>query len=326
MPSIRRIILTVSSVWLAVAGFTSALGSVNGKPFPNLVDVTIDDLQEGLRSGLFSSVDLVNAYLARIQEVNSTLHAVTEVNPDALRTACELDSMRVTGTNLGPLHGVPILIKNTIATKDKMGNSAGSWALVGTKVPVDSFVAQKLRKAGAVILGKTNLMVARAAVVWRPHSVLRSLHLVRRSGSILSPAQKNNLVGIKPTVGLTSRHLVIPISEHQDTIGPMVRTVKDAAIILEAIAGFDPKDNYTGAIPHCGKIPNYAVRLDVEYLKEARIGVPYNVLPSSNNSEEMVAFWNVIELMQGEGAAIVDASWADASAPTSNTILPADFI
>ncbi|RYP70593.1 hypothetical protein DL769_004915 [Monosporascus sp. CRB-8-3] len=359
MRSIRRIIVTVSSVWLAVAGFASALTSVRGKPFPSLIDVTIDDLQEGLGNGLFSSVDLVNAYLARIQEVNGTLHAVTEVNPDALHIAHELDSMRVNGTNLGPLHGVPILIKNNIATKDKMDNSAGSWALVGAKVPVDSFMAQKLRKAGAIILGKTNLSQwanyrsSNSSNGWSAHGgqVLAPYYLnqdpsgsssgsgvasalglalaslgTETSGSILSPAQKNNIVGIKPTIGLTSRHLVIPISEHQDTIGPMARTVKDAAIILGAIAGFDPKDNYTRAIPHCGKIPHYAARLDAEYLKEARIGVPYNVLPRSNNSEEMVAFWSAIELMQNEGATIVDASWADASAPTSSAVLPADFI
>ncbi|RYP37325.1 hypothetical protein DL767_002968 [Monosporascus sp. MG133] len=359
MQSVRRIILTVSSAWLAVAGFTSALSSVKGKPFPSLIDVTIDDLQEGLRSGLFSSVDLVNAYLARIQEVNGTLHAVTEVNPDALHIARELDSMRVNGKNLSPLHGVPILIKNNIATKDKMDNSAGSWALVGAKVPVDSFMVQKLRKAGAIILGKTNLSQwanyrsSNSSNGWSAHGgqvlapyypnqdpsgsssgsgVASALGLAlaslgtETSGSILSPAQKNNLVGIKPTVGLTSRHLVIPISEHQDTIGPMARTVKDAAIILEAIAGFDPKDNYTHAIPHCGKIPHYAARLDAEYLKEARIGVPYNVLPGSNTSEDMVAFWSAVELMQSEGATIVDASWADANAPTSAAILPADFI
>ncbi|RYP88175.1 hypothetical protein DL770_004680 [Monosporascus sp. CRB-9-2] len=359
MPSVRRIILTVSSAWLAVAGFANALSSVKGKPFPSLIDVTIDDLQDGLRSGLFSSVDLVNAYLARIQEVNGTLHAVTEVNPDALRIARELDSMRVNGTNLGPLHGVPILIKNNIATKDKMDNSAGSWALVGAKVPVDSFMAQKLRKAGAIILGKTNLSQwanyrsSNSSNGWSAHGgqvlapyypnqdpsgsssgsgVASTLGLAlaslgtETSGSILSPAQKNNLVGIKPTVGLTSRHLVIPISEHQDTIGPIARTVKDAAIILEAIAGFDLQDNYTHAIPHCGKIPHYAARLDAEYIKKTRIGVPYNVLPSSNTSEEMVAFWSAVELMQSEGATIVDASWADANAPTSAAILPADFI
>lgn len=131
--------------------------SVKGVPFPSLIDVTIDELAEGLENGLFTSVDLVNAYLGRIAQVNSTLNVVTEVNPDALSIAADLDASRANGTIRGPLHGIPILIKNNIATADRMNNTAGSWALVGAKVPRDSFMAMKLREAGAVILGKTNL-------------------------------------------------------------------------------------------------------------------------------------------------------------------------
>ena len=131
--------------------------TVKGKPFPDLIDVTIDDLSEGLSSGLFTSVDLVKAYLARIAEVNPVLHAVNEVNPDALAIAADLDAKRAAGTNLGPLHGIPILLKDNIATADKMNNTAGSYALLGAKVPRDSTLAAKLRKAGAIILGKTNL-------------------------------------------------------------------------------------------------------------------------------------------------------------------------
>lgn len=119
--------------------------------------MTTEDLVDGLESGLFTSVDLVKAYEARIMEVNSTLRMVTELNPDALAIAAELDAMRANGTVLGPLHGVPILIKNNIATADKMNNTAGSWSLVGAKVSHDSTLAAKLRKAGAIILGKTNL-------------------------------------------------------------------------------------------------------------------------------------------------------------------------
>jgi amidase len=131
--------------------------TVKGKPFPSLIDATIDDLSEGLSSGLFTSVDLVSTYLARIAEVNPILHAVNELNPDALTIAAELDAMRANGTTLGPLHGIPILIKDNIATADKMNNTAGSYALLGAKVPRDSTMAAKLRKAGAIILGKTNL-------------------------------------------------------------------------------------------------------------------------------------------------------------------------
>lgn len=119
--------------------------------------MTLEDLVDGLESGLFTSVDLVNAYEARINEVNSTLHMVTELNPDALSIAAGLDAMRANGTVLGPLHGIPILIKNNIATADKMNNTAGSFSLLGAKVPRDSTMAAKLRKAGAIILGKTNL-------------------------------------------------------------------------------------------------------------------------------------------------------------------------
>lgn len=136
---------------------TAAVHLVKGQEFPSLIDVTIDDLQDGLESGLFTSVDLVNAYIARIQMVNSTLNVVTELNPDALSIAAELDAARLNGTSLGPLHGIPILIKNNIATKDKMNNTAGSWALLGATVPTDSFMAKKLREAGAIILGKANL-------------------------------------------------------------------------------------------------------------------------------------------------------------------------
>ncbi len=130
---------------------------VKGKPFPDLIDVTIDDLASGLSSGLFTSVDLVNAYLARIAEVNPILHAVNEVNPDALAIAADLDAKRAAGTTLGLLHGIPILLKDNIATADKMNNTAGSFSLLGAKVPRDSTLVAKLRKAGAIILGKTNL-------------------------------------------------------------------------------------------------------------------------------------------------------------------------
>lgn len=136
---------------------STASTAIDGKAFPPLIDATTEDLITGLESGLFTSVDLVNAYVARIMEVNSTLKMVTELNPDALSIAAALDAERKNGTIHGPLHGIPILIKNNIATKDKMDNTAGSYALVGAKVPRDSTMAKKLREAGAVILGKTNL-------------------------------------------------------------------------------------------------------------------------------------------------------------------------
>ncbi len=131
--------------------------AINGTAFPPLIEATTEDLIRGLESGLFTSVDLVQVYIARINEVNSTLHMVTQLNPDALSIAAQMDSQRAKGNVLGPLHGIPILIKNNIATADAMDNTAGSYSLAGAKVPRDSTMAANLRKAGAVILGKTNL-------------------------------------------------------------------------------------------------------------------------------------------------------------------------
>ena len=130
--------------------------AINGTAFPPLIEATTEDLIRGLESGVFTSVDLVEAYIARIMEVNSTLHMVAQINPDALAIAAQLDAQRARGNVLGPLHGIPP-IKNNIATADAMDNTAGSYALAGAKVPRDSTIAAKLRKSGAIILGKTNL-------------------------------------------------------------------------------------------------------------------------------------------------------------------------
>lgn len=236
----------LSSISLAFALVVApyATTSVNHTTFPLLLEATLDDLTAGLESNLFTSADLVRAYSLRILEVNSTLHVVTELNPDALAIATHADELRKNGTVLGPLHGIPILIKNNIATGDAMNNTAGSFALLGAKQG-DSTIAAKLRKAGAIILGKTNLSQwanfrsnnstngwsaygGQATAAYYPDQdpsgsssgsgVASSIGLAlgalgtETSGSILSPADVSNLVGIKPSVGLTSRHLVIPVS------------------------------------------------------------------------------------------------------------------
>jgi len=236
----------LSSISLAFALVVApyATTSVNHTSFPLLLEATLEDLTAGLESNLFTSVDLVKAYSLRILEVNSTLHVVTELNPDALAIATHADELRTNGTILGPLHGIPILIKNNIATGDAMNNTAGSFALLGAKQG-DSTIAAKLRKAGAIILGKTNLSQwanfrsnnstngwsaygGQATAAYYPEQdpsgsssgsgVASSIGLAlgalgtETSGSILSPADVSNLVGIKPSVGLTSRHLVIPVS------------------------------------------------------------------------------------------------------------------
>ncbi|RKU48522.1 hypothetical protein DL546_006724 [Coniochaeta pulveracea] len=351
--------LSIYKAALAVTGAATYLGqglfvtaqtcsnsstAIGGKPFPPLIDATLEDLVTGLEAGLFTSVDLVNAYVSRIKEVNSTLRMVTELNPDALDIAAQLDADRANGISYGPLHGIPILIKNNIATMDKMNNTAGSWALVGAKVPRDATVAAKLRKAGAILLGKTNLSQwanyrsYNTSNGWSAYGgqtqgayypghdpsgsssgsgVASSLGLALASlgtetdGSIVSPSSYNNLVGIKPTVGLTSRYLVIPISEHQDTVGPMARTVKDAAYVLQAIAGFDPYDNYTSAIPYEAgmRIPDYVGACDYWALKGKRIGIPRNVMniTGADYLKPVVAAFNAsLDVLRQAGATIVD--------------------
>ena len=333
---------------------------------PPLIKATTDDLICGLESGKFTSVDLVQAYIARINEVNSTLHMVVTINPDALSIAADLDAARANGTSYGPLHGIPILLKDNIATYDKMDNTAGSYALVGAKVPRDSTMASKLRKAGAILLGKTNLsqwanyrsfntsngwsaVAGQTEAAYYPgqdpsgsssgSGVSSSLGLALGSlgsetdGSILSPSDVNNLVGIKPTVGLTSRYLVVPISEHQDTVGPMTRTVKDAAYILSAIAGKDSFDNYTSAIPF-DKTPDYVAACDYNALRGKRIGVPRNLIDLTGFEEAapiIPVFNAALDVLRAAGATVIDNITLPGYEPLAegnfeNVVLEADFI
>lgn len=309
------------------------------------------------------------AYTLRIQEVQPILHAVTEINPDALAIAQALDSERANGTLRGPLHGIPILIKNNIATMDKMNNTAGSYSLLGATVPRDSTIAAKLRAAGVIILGKSNLSQwanfrsFNSSNGWSAYggqvtgayypdmdpsgsssgsAVGSSIGLAlaalgtETDGSILSPSSVNNLVGIKPTVGLTSRALVIPISEHQDTVGPIARTVTDAAYILSIIAGKDQYDNYTQAQPF-DTPPDYTKALNFSSLRGARIGVPRNGITPTNTSQPILdAFEAAIQLMKQAGAIIVDNTnfsafddyLTDANKALGNEsiVLDADFV
>ncbi|KAL7942794.1 amidase signature enzyme [Trichoderma barbatum] len=318
--------------------------SSSGFPIPSLLDATLDQLAEGLRNSHFTSVELTKAYLARIEQVNEAVHAVVETNPDALNIAKSLDEDRASGSLRGPLHGIPVLIKNNIATLDKMDTTAGSQLLIGATVPRDAFVAQKLREAGAVILGKTNMSQwanyrARDFSIngWSSHGgqtvaayhtkqnpsgsssgsgVAADLGLswaalgTETDGSILCPAQRSGIVGIKPTVGLTSRALVIPISEHQDTVGPMARTVKDAAYLLQAIVGVDPHDKYTAEIP---RIPDYVAACK-DTLAGTRIGVPWEAIEQglekyAHLASEIQVFKEALALLEAAGAVIVEASY-----------------
>ena len=299
--------------------------------------------------------------------MNGTLNCVTEINPDAISIAAELDAERANGTTRGPLHGVPIIIKNNIATDDKMNNTAGSFALYGAKVPRDSTLASKLRAAGVIILGKANLSQwanfrsfnstngwsaygGQCYGVYYPgqdpsgsssgSGVSSAIGLAfaalgsETDGSILSPSEVSNLVGIKPTVGLTSRYLVIPISQRQDTVGPMARTVKDAAYVLSAIAGKDPHDNYTLAQPW-DTPPDYVAACNFSSLRGKRIGIPRNVIdPTEEPDNTVIAAFNAAaETIKKAGATIVDninitpyalAEYTNGSSET--TVLDADFV
>ncbi len=327
--------------------------SIHGHAFPPLIEATLDDLVNGLQKGLFTSVDLVNAYVARINEVNATLSPVTELNPDALSIAAQLDFQRAHGQIKGPLHGIPILLKNVIATDDKLSNTAGSYALLGAKVPEDSTVAAKLRQAGAIILGKSNLsqwvnfrssntsngwsaIGGQTVGAYYPgqdplgsssgSAVSSSLGLTfgalgtETVGSLVGPGSVNNVVAIKPTVGLTSRHLVIGVSEHFDTVGPLARTVKDAAHILTAIAGRDAKDNYTSAIPF-HNIPDYAAGCDYSALRGKRIGVPRNLIGGPDADIQAPAFTQALNVLTQAGATIVDNITLPGFIPLASSII-----
>lgn len=332
---------------------------------PMLMDATIEDLSSGLAQGAFSSGDLVKAYFARISQVNDALRPVLEMNPDALSDASILDQERSQGKIRGALHGIPILIKDLIGTGDKMNNTAGSYALLGARVPRDATVVSKLREAGAIILGKTavsewaNLRSLNSSNGWSARSgqvttayvaqgdpsgsssgsaVAAALGLslgalgTETDGSLVLPASYNNIVAIKPTVGLTSRYMAIPISPRSDTIGPMTRTVKDAAYILQAIAGLDPNDNYTSAIPH-KEIQDYIAACNASSLFGSRIGVPRHVLTllATNTTVPMTnAFENALDHLRAHGATIVETSFPLAeeflASSLSSTVIFADFI
>jgi amidase len=305
-----------------------------------LDEVTIDDLQAGMKSGKYTSRSVIEKYLRRIEEIDKhgpSINSVIEINPDALQIADTLDREGKEKGARGPLHGIPILIKDNIDTADKMMTTAGSLALMGApKPPKDSFVAMKLRQAGAVILGKTNL--SEWANIRSNHSTsgwsgrggltCNSYVLDRNpcgsssgtgagvsaslaaggigtetDGSIVCPSSANGLAGIKPTVGLVSRAGIIPISHSQDGAGPMCRTLRDAAILLGALTGVDPDDSYT--IDSQGKsYTDYTQFLDANGLKGARIGVARKYFGFSDGVDGIMA--EAIDVMKKQGATIVD--------------------
>jgi amidase len=276
-----------------------------------LDEITIADLQRGMSSGKHTSESITKKYLERIDEIDKrgpAINSVIEVNPDALAIATEMDRERKAGRRRGPLHGIPVLIKDNIDTHDRMMTTAGSLALQGSIAPQDSTVAKKLREAGAVIIGKTNLSEwanfrsshsssgwsGRGGQTKNPYvldrnpcgsssgtgaAIAANLAAIgvgtETDGSVVCPSNANSLVGIKPTVGLISRAGIIPISHSQDTAGPMCRTVRDAAIMLGVLTSADLRDPSTGPVKGGLRevISDYTPFLDANGLKGARIGV-----------------------------------------------------
>ena len=302
----RRNFLQTTATVLAVA-VTKPTAAFTPPAF-ELEELTIPDLQQGMQSGKYSARSLVEKYTDRINDIDKkgpTLKSVIELNPDAEAIAAALDRERKERGPRGPLHGIPILIKDNIDTHDRMMTTAGSLALIGAKPFQDAFVAKKLRDAGAVILGKTNLSEwanfrstksssgwsARGGQTKNPYVLDRNpcgsssgsgaapaANLcaaaigTETDGSIVCPSSANSLVGIKPTVGLVSRAGIIPISHSQDTAGPMARTVTDAAIVLGALTGEDPRDKTT--TQSRGKThTDYTRFLDKNGLRGMRIGL-----------------------------------------------------
>ena len=309
-------------------------------PAFELDEATIADLQKAMEAGRETSRSLVEKYIGRIASLDRqgpALRQVLEVNPDALAIATGLDDERKAGRTRGPLHGIPVLVKDNVGTADRMTTTAGSLALEGSIPPVDSFVARRLRDAGAVLLGKTNMSEwanfrsTRSVSGWSGRGGLgRNPYALDRNtsgsssgtaagiaanyaavgigtetdGSIVSPANNCGLVGIKPTVGLVSRTGIIPIAHSQDTAGPMARTVADAAILLGAIAGTDPADTATRAAAFRGR-SDFTKFLHPNGLKGARIGVPREGLyGQSPHADRLVE--DAIAAMREAGAVIVD--------------------
>jgi amidase len=304
-----------------------------------LDELSIADLQRHMRSGRYSARSLTEKYLSRIAEIDRQgpgLHSVLETNPDAIAIARALDEERRVKGPRGPMHGIPVLIKDNIDTADRMTTTAGSLALEGSIALQDSFVAQRLRAAGAVILGKTNLSEwanyrsthsssgwsGRGGQVRNPYILDRnpcgsssgsgsagSANLAavtvgtETDGSIVCPSALCGLVGIKPTVGLVSRSGIVPISASQDTAGPMCRTVADAAALLSVLTGIDPRDSATSA--SAGKsAPDYTQFLDPNGLRGARIGVARKFFGYSRDVDTLME--SCISEMKGLGAVIVD--------------------
>jgi amidase len=324
---------------LAATAAASANNALAASPATaSILDAGVREQQAAMQAGTLTSHSLVSQYLARIAAIDKRgprLNSVIELNPDALKIAADMDRERAAKKVRGPLHGIPVLLKDNIATGDKMSTSAGSLALAGVRATRDAHVAAQLRAAGAVIIGKTNLSEwanmrstrstsgwsGRGGLTKNPYALDRntsgsssgsgaaiaaSLATLavgtETDGSIVSPASICGLVGIKPTIGLVSRSGIVPIAASQDTAGPMTRTVADAALMLAAMAGVDPGDPSTkeGA----GKPSDYAASLVKDGLKGMRLGVARNFFGSGDGVDALIE--KELAVLKAQGAILID--------------------
>ncbi|GAB4012036.1 amidase [Spirosoma migulaei] len=367
----RRSFVKASSVLSVTASALTACSTpksespeTDSAPFVDefaLNELTINELQQKMQSGEYTAEAITQLYLDRIQAIDKKgprLNAVIELNPDALTIAKSMDQERKDGKLRGPMHGIPVLIKDNIDTNDQMMTTAGSLALEGHKAAKDAFVVAQLRKAGAVILGKTNLSEwanfrsTRSSSGWSSRGgQTRNPYVLDRNpsgsssgsgsaasanlcavavgtetdGSIIAPSSHCGLVGLKPTVGLVSRSGIIPISKTQDTAGPMARTVTDAAILLGAIVGVDPDDAVTNESR--GKsVTDYTQFLKTASLSGKRIGIEKSFL---KGHEGVVGLYKeAIDVLKKQGATVLEVEVMKALQETGGaefTVLQYEF-
>ena len=343
----------LTDIWLVVSGY-ALLPSVvfaNDSVLTSAIsadlirEATVEQLQKLLNTGKISCLQLTQLYLDRIAAYNKKgpgLNAVIELNPDALAIAKQCDAERKQKKTVGPLHGIPVLIKDNIDTGDKMHTTAGALALQDNIAVQDAFLVSRLRAAGAVLLGKTNLSEwanfrsTRSVSGWssrggqtkNPYSLDRnpcgsssgsgaavSANFcavaigTETNGSIHCPSSVNGVVGIKPTVGLVSRSGIIPISKTQDTAGPMTRTVRDAAIVLTTIAGVDPADSASVTSP--GISVDYTAYLNADSLAGKRIGIEKSFLTGGHESV-LALYKQAISVLKQKGATVVEVEFLSA--------------
>lgn len=305
-----------------------------------LEEATIDQLSGYMSNGLLTTAQLLRCYLKRVQQVDEYINSIIELNPEAEDIAAALDAERAAGHVRGPLHGIPFIVKDNIATKDQMETTCGSWMLLGSVVPRDAYVVAKLREAGALLMGKATLSEwadmrsnnysegysprggqtrsaynltlnpggssSGSAAAVAANIVPFSLG-TETDGSVINPAERNALVGIKPTVGLTSRAGVVPESIHQDSVGTFGRTVRDAAYAFDAIYDIDPRDNYT--LAQEGRTPSggYLQYLTNKFaLQNATFGIPWESFWIYADDEQQAQLLSIISAVEAAGATVIN--------------------